>query len=110
MLPRLFIELIVQMRLHRRPFAGDDTVNHGVAQGPVWRDLMVAQNAIKLGAEPLDAAPALVVEKMRAELDRDAIELFERMREQQQLALGVESAALHALGKPGRPDLDAPVR
>ena len=42
---------------------------------------MIAQNAIELGAEPLDAAPALVVEKMRAELDRDAIEFFERVGE-----------------------------
>ena len=28
---------------------------------------MVAQNAVLLGAEPFDAAPALMVEKMRAE-------------------------------------------
>src|SRR2546430_13074980 len=102
MLPRLFIELIVQMRLHRRPFAGDDTVNHGVAQGPVWRDLMVGQNAVELRAEPLDAAPAPVVEKMRPALDGDAIRLFERMGDRPQLALVLERAALHEIGIPGR--------
>ncbi len=41
-LPRLFVELIIEMRLHRRPFAGDDAVNHGVAQRTVRRDLVVA--------------------------------------------------------------------
>jgi hypothetical protein len=51
-----------------------------------------------------------MIEKMRTEFDCDAIELFERMGEQQQFALGVDSAALHTLGIPGRTDLDAPVR
>ena len=54
-------------------------------------------------------APALVIEEMGAEFDRDAIELFERMLQQQQFALGVERAALNALGIPGRADLDAAV-
>src|ERR1700682_1755072 len=78
-LSRLLIQLIVEMHLHRRPFAGDDAVDHGVAQRAVRRDLMVAQNAILFGTKPLDAAPALVVEKMRTEFDRDAVEFFERV-------------------------------
>jgi hypothetical protein len=41
---------------------------------------VVAQNTILLGAEALDAAAALLVEEMRAELDRNAIERLERMR------------------------------
>src|SRR3981189_2996738 len=98
------------MRLHRRPFAGDDAVDHGIAQRAVRRNLMAAQDAILFRTKPLDAAPALVIEKMRAELDRDAIELFERVGEQQQFTLGVERAALHAPGVPGGADLDAPVR
>ena len=109
-LPHLVVQLIGQMRLHRRPLAGDDAVDDGVAQRAVRRDLMIAQDAVLLGAEPLDAAPARVIEKMRAEFNRDAIELFERMVEQQQFALGIDRAALHALGIPGRADLDAPVR
>ena len=67
------------MRLHRQPFGCDDAVNHGVAQRAVRRDLVAAQDAVLLGAEPFDGAPALVIEKMRAEFDRDAIQLFERM-------------------------------
>src|ERR1700722_16127722 len=80
--PWFFIELKREMRLRRRPFRGDDTEDNRVAQRAVRRDLMVAQNTILLGAQPLDAAPALVVEEMRAEFDRDAIELFERVRQQ----------------------------
>src|ERR1700761_8813153 len=92
-LPRSFIQLKREMRLHGRPFRGNDAVHDGVAQRAVGADLMVAQNAVLLGAQTLDAAPALMVEEMRAEFDRDAIELFERMRQQQQLALGVERGA-----------------
>src|SRR5665647_1961338 len=105
---RLLVQLIGEMRLHRRPFAGDDAVDHGVAQRPVGRDLMAAQDAVLLGAQPLDAAPALMIEEMGAEFDRDAVEFFERVAEQQQFALGIEPAALHAPGVPGRADLDPP--
>ena len=57
------------MRLHRRPFAGDDAVNHGVAQRAVRRDLVVAAiNAIPGLSTPVpdgafycmvDAAPLM---------------------------------------------------
>src|ERR1700747_2764815 len=108
-LPRLLVQLIRQMGPDRRPFGSDDAVDHGIAQRSVGRDLVVAQNTVELGAETFDAAPGLLIEKMRAELDRDATELVESMREQQQFALGIERAALHALGIPGRSDLDAAV-
>src|SRR5215216_3400827 len=81
-LARLLIELIIQMRLHGRPFGRDDAVDHSVAQRAVRRNLVVAQDAVQLGAEPFDAAPALLVEEMRAEFYRNAIELFERVRQQ----------------------------
>src|SRR3954469_10059240 len=97
------------MRLHRWPFAGDDAVNHGVAQRAVRRDLVASQNTILLGAQALDAAAALVIEEMRAELDRNAVELLERVRQQQQFALRIERAALHTPGVPGGADLDAAV-
>jgi hypothetical protein len=47
---------------------------------------------------------------MGAEFDRDAIEFIEGVGQQQQFALGIERAALHPLGIPGRADLDPPVR
>src|SRR5258708_34476011 len=102
MLPRLFSQLIAQVCLPRRPFAGDDAVDHGVAQRTVRRDHVTTQDAAELCAEPLDATPALVVEKMRADLDREAIELFERLRQQHQLALGIDGAAPNALAMPAR--------
>ena len=78
------------MRLHRRPFGGGDAVDHGVAQRAVRRDLVAAQNAVLLGAEALDGAATLVVEEVRAEFDRDAVQRLEGVPEQQQLALRVE--------------------
>src|SRR5919204_6304636 len=87
LLPRLVVELIGEMGLHRRPFAGDDAVNHGVAQRAVRRNLVASQDTVLLGAQTLDAAPALVIEEMRAELYRNAVQLLEGMRQQQQFAL-----------------------
>jgi len=40
---------------------------------------MIAQYAVEAGAEPLDRTAAGVIEKMRTEFHRDAIEDFERM-------------------------------
>src|SRR6185503_5030703 len=83
-------QLEIEMRLHRRPFAGDDAVDAGVAQRAVGRPLVAPQDAVELGTQPLDAAPACVVEKVRAELHPDAVEALEGMRQQQQLALRVD--------------------
>src|SRR4051812_19247779 len=71
-LPARFGQLKVQMRLHRRPFAGDDAVDAGVAQRAVGRQLVMAQDTVELGTQALDAAPALVIDEMGAEFDRDA--------------------------------------
>src|SRR5689334_19756386 len=97
------------MRLHRRPFGRDDGEDHSVAQRAVWRNLMIAQNAFLLGAQPLDRLPALLVEEMGAELYRNTVDRLESMSKQQQFALRVERCALHTLGIPCRADLDAAV-
>src|ERR1700743_1698809 len=94
-LPRFLIQLIGEVRLHRRPFAGDDAVDDRITQRAVGGNLMTAQNAVLLCTQTLDAAPALMVEEMGAEFDCDTIKLLERMRQQQQLALRVESPAWH---------------
>src|SRR5262249_13282088 len=64
-------ELVGQVRPHRRPLAGDDREHPRVAQGSVGRALMAAQDAVLLGAEPLDGAAALMVEEVGAEFDGD---------------------------------------
>src|SRR5262249_3521587 len=100
-------QLIGQVRFYRRPFAGDDAVDAGIAQRAVLGALVAAQDAVEFGSQPLDAAPARVIEEVRAEFDGDAIEPLESMREQQELALRVDFGALGALAIPSRADLDA---
>jgi hypothetical protein len=67
-------------------------VSRNVPFGAIW----CFSNTVLLGAQALDTAPALVIEEMRTELDRDAIELLEGVRQQQQFALRIERAALRA--------------
>src|SRR5579872_4341801 len=93
------------MRFYRGPFGGGDAVNASVAQSAVARHLMAAQNAIELCPQPLDRFATLLVEKVCAELDRDAAETLKSMIEQQQFSFGVQSGALHAVAIPGRTDL-----
>src|SRR5262249_54735326 len=78
-------ELIGQVRFHRRPFAGDDAIDAGIPQRAVLGALVAAQDAVELGSQALDATPARMIEEVRAEFDADAIERFERMREQEEL-------------------------
>src|SRR5262245_44756128 len=101
------LQLPVEVRLHGRPFAGDDAVDAGVAQRAVSGDLVVAQNAVELGAQPLDAGSALAVEEVGAELHGDATQRLEGVAEQQELAVRVEVGALHGSAIPGRADLYA---
>src|ERR1700687_1199790 len=65
--------LVSQMRAHRWPLAGYDRVHHRVAQRAIRRDLMVAQDAVLLGAKALDGTAALMIEEVGAEFDRDAV-------------------------------------
>ena len=67
---------------------------------------MTAQDAVLLRTEARDRGARLMVHEMRAELDRDRIELLERMAEQQQLRLGIQGGALHALCIPRVADFE----
>ena len=58
---------------------------------------------------PFDRTPALMIEKMGSELDRDAIQRLERVAEQQKLGLRVDVCPLQAFAIPGRPDFHAAV-
>src|SRR5207302_446448 len=83
-----------QMLFHRRPFAFDDAEHDRVAIAPVGSYLMIAQHAVLLRAEAHNRFARGVIEPVRAKLDGDALERFERMREQQQFALGIDRRAL----------------
>src|SRR6202158_3188743 len=103
-LPRA-LELVAQVPLHRRPFAVDDAEDHGVALRAVGRHLMIAHHPVLLRAQPLDRGARGVIEPVGAKLDRDALQLLERMGQEHELALGVDRAALHTLGITGMPAL-----
>src|SRR5215470_28886 len=104
------LELVDEMLSDRRPFALDDAEHDRVAIAAIGRYLVIAQDRVLLRAQPQDRLAGRVIEPVRAELHRDAFELFERVREEQQLALGVEGAALHALRVPRVADLESPIR
>src|SRR6202790_909616 len=70
---------------------------------------MIAQDAVLLCAEPLDRGARGMIEPVGAKLDRDALQLLERMGQEHELALGVDRAALHTLGIPGMPDFQTAV-
>src|SRR5262249_12420143 len=104
-----FLHLPREMRLHRRPLAGNDAVDAGVAKRSVVCYLMAAQGASELCATSLDSTAALMIKKMRWELDRDAAQRVEGMAEKQELALGIELRPLHAFPVPGPANLQPAV-
>src|SRR5690606_32074704 len=91
----LSLQFCLQVPLHRRPLALDNGVRHGVANAAVGMAQMVADDAVALGAQPLDRSARAVVEPTGLEPDRYAAHGLERMREQQSLGLGIEAGALH---------------
>ena len=99
-----------EVRPHRRPLAVDDAEHHGVARIPSAPSWWLRSTPSCLAPSRAIASRLCVVEPVRAELDRDAAERLERVAEQQELALGVQRRALHALRVPGVADLEPPVR
>ena len=97
----------LKMPPHVRPFSSEDTVYHRVAHGPVPARPMMADHAVLLGTQSLDRPLRGEVEVVRAQADHPAPERVERVLEQQQLAAGVDVAALPALSVPRVADLDA---
>src|SRR5215471_7115166 len=85
-----FLQQKLQMPLDHRPLALDDAEHDGVAIAAVGCDLMMAQHAILLGAEPQDRVAGSVIEPVGAKFHGDAAELLEGVRQQEQLALGID--------------------
>ncbi len=77
-----------------RPFGGDDAVDGSVAQHAIGGDHMRTQDAVLLGAQALDGAAALMVEKMRPEFDGYAVQCFECVGKKQQFARRVDAGTL----------------
>jgi len=103
------LQAMSEVGLDRGPFAVEHAVDAGVAQRAVGLHQVLAQYPVQFGAQPLDGSTALAIEEMGTEFHCDAVELLEGVSQKQQLALGVQGAALHALSIPGGADLDAPI-
>jgi hypothetical protein len=71
----------IQMRLHRRPFAGDYTIDTSVAEGSIRCELMAAQDSVELCTEPFDRAAALMVEVVISEIDGISVQGLKCMTE-----------------------------
>lgn len=95
------------MRFDRRPLASNDAVDAGVSQRTLFHQTMTPEHAIELGPKPLDRLAALMIEEAGTELNGDAVESLECMREHQQFTFGVQSRALYSLAVPRRPDFEA---
>src|SRR5574341_1939430 len=97
----------LEMALDVGPFGREPAVHHRVSDGAVAPRPVVADDAVLLRAERLDRALRAEIEIVGAQADDLAMDLFEAVFEQQQLARAVDVAALHALRVPGVADLDA---
>jgi hypothetical protein len=85
---------------HRWPFGFDYGEHHGVADGAILEDGVIAKNAVLFGAESFDCAPGLVVVPMSPELQCNSPQFLERSLEQQHLGCGVDSRSLRFRSDP----------
>src|SRR5262245_59072105 len=94
------------MPLHVGPFTREDAVEHAVACRPVAASQVMTDDAILLGAQGLDRTLRGEVEIIGAQTDHLATKRFESVAKQQQLATGIDMAALPALSVPCVTDFD----
>ena len=104
-----FHELPVKVGANSGPLWGGNGVDASIAESAVFCELVGAEDAVELGAEALNSVTAGVIEEVRAELDSNAAQGVEGMREQQMFGLGVEGCTLHTRSVPGGADLYAAV-
>src|SRR5438132_10829573 len=94
--PIAALQQVHEMPLHRRPLALDDAEHDRVAIAAVGRDLVIAEHAVLLGAQPCNRFSGGVIEPVRAELDRGAFERLESVGARHDFALGIDRRALDA--------------
>jgi hypothetical protein len=104
-----FVHLPHKIRFYHRPLIDDDAISTRVADGTIGQNLVVPQYSIQLSAQAFNCLPAGVVEEVRTQFHADAVQGFKGMRQQKQLALGVERRSLHALAVPGAANLNPTV-
>jgi hypothetical protein len=103
------LEPMGEMRFDGRPFAIENAIYTGIAQGAIADDLMLPEYPVQFRPQSLDGGTTLTIEEVGSEFHRNAFQPFECMAEHQQLALGIESGALDPLSIPGGADFHAPI-
>lgn len=101
----VLLKLDLESAAQRRPFAQDGE-HVGIAQRPVAMAHVRTQDAIALCAQAQNGRLRAKILMTRFQHDHLATPLCERMPDQQQFSLGVQSGALHALRIPRVAELD----
>src|SRR5437879_10959032 len=90
-----------------RPFGCEHAVHHGIAHRAVAPRPVVTDHAVLLRTQRFDRPLRGQIEIVGAQAHDLAAQFLEGVREKQQLASGIDVAALPALRVPGVADLDA---
>src|ERR1700744_4289140 len=89
---------LLEGRFTRRPFRCDDRIHGGIAQPALFagspRLRPTPEHALEVCAEALDGATGPLIARIGLDVDPGDSQLFERMREQQQLGFDVDPGAL----------------
>ena len=92
-----------------RPLVLGNGVHGSVAQGAITHHHVIAQHAIKLGAEFFNSCTGLGILLVGAQLHGIALEYIEGIAEHEQLGFRVDGGPLIAGGHPGRTNLNLEV-
>ena len=98
---------LAQSRLRRRPLFAQHTVHHRIAHAAVFADLVAAQDAVFLRAQPFDGALRRRVQNIGAPAHADATQRFKRIGQQHQLTARIDVRALYGLRIPCKSDFHA---
>src|SRR6266480_104306 len=103
---RMSLQAQLEMSLDVRPFGCEHAVHHGIAYRAIAPRPVVTDHAVLLRSQRFDRALRGQIEIVGAQAHDPAAQFLEGVREKQQLAGGIDVAALPALRVPGVADLD----
>src|SRR6059058_4643655 len=110
--PRMLLlrrEPALERGLHLRPLVVDDAVPGGVATDLAADEHVLAMDPLELGRQRRQSGARAFVLRIGLELDPDALELLERMSQEEVLRLDVRARPPGGRNHPRVPDLEPPV-